>query len=134
MVLERYDTIDSMNSDTNTNISELKNLLLQFRDQRDWDQFHDPKNLAEAISIESSELLELFLWKNSEEVERLLKNDKKFRKAVEEEFADIVCFILNFANATQIEVSRAVRAKIKLNEKKYPVAKAKGRATKYDQL
>lgn len=123
-----------MNSDANTTFAEVKELLLQFRDERDWGQFHDPKNLAEAISIESAELMETFLWKTPKQVEQLLKNDEKFREAVEEEFADIVCFIVNFANAANIDIAHAVRAKVEVNKKKYPVAKAKGRSTKYDRL
>jgi NTP pyrophosphatase (non-canonical NTP hydrolase) len=123
-----------MISDSTTSLAELKELVLQFRDERDWKQFHDPKNLAEAVSIEAAELLELFLWKKPEDVAALLKSDTKFKKAVEEEFADILCFILSFANAAEIDVSRAVQAKIETNRTKYPVEKARGTATKYDQL
>lgn len=123
-----------MDSDSTTRIAQLKELLLKFRDERDWKQFHDPKNLAEAISIEAAELLELFLWKSPEDVAHLLGSDGKFKDAVEEEFADILCFILNFANAANIDVSSAVKSKIEKNRKKYPVEKAKGSAAKYDQL
>jgi NTP pyrophosphatase (non-canonical NTP hydrolase) len=123
-----------MDSDSKTSIEQLKKLLLDFRDERDWEQFHDPKNLAEAISIEAAELLELFLWKSPNDVTHLLKSDAKFKDAVEDELADILSFILNFANATNIDVSRAVSNKIEKNRKKYPVEKAKGSATKYDQL
>jgi NTP pyrophosphatase (non-canonical NTP hydrolase) len=123
-----------MDSDSKTSIEQLKKLLLDFRDERDWEQFHDPKNLAEAISIEAAELLELFLWKSPNDVTHLLKSDAKFKDAVEDELADILSFILNFANATNIDVSRAVSNKIEKNRKRYPVEKAKGSATKYDQL
>jgi NTP pyrophosphatase (non-canonical NTP hydrolase) len=123
-----------MDSDSKTSIEQLKKLLLDFRDERDWEQFHDPKNLAEAISIEAAELLELFLWKSPNDVTHLLKSDAKFKDAVEDELADILSFILNFANATNIDVSRAVSNKIEKNRKKYPVEKAKGSAAKYDQL
>ena len=123
-----------MDSDSKTSIEQLKKLLLDFRDERDWEQFHDPKNLAEAISIEAAELLELFLWKSPNDVTHLLKSDAKFKDAVEDELADILSFILNFANATNIDVSRAVSNKIEKNRKKYPIEKAKGSATKYDQL
>jgi NTP pyrophosphatase (non-canonical NTP hydrolase) len=126
--------ITSMDSDSKTSIDQLKRLLLDFRDERDWAQFHDPKNLAEAISIEAAELLELFLWKSPNDVANLLKADAKFRDAVEDELADILSFVLIFANATDIDVSRAVSNKIEKNRKKYPVEKAKGSATKYDQL
>ena len=123
-----------MDSDSTTSIAQLKELLLGFRDERDWKQFHDPKNLAEAISIEAAELLELFLWKSPEDAASLLASDSNFKKAVEDEFADILCFILNLANAAEIDVSRAVHTKLELNKAKYPVEKAKGVATKYDQL
>jgi NTP pyrophosphatase (non-canonical NTP hydrolase) len=123
-----------MNSDANTTVAELKELLLQFRNEREWEQFHDPKNLAEAISIEAAELLELFLWKKPEEVAQLLKSNLQFKRAVEDEFADILSFALNFANAANIDVSHAVKAKIEKNRNKYPVEKAKGTAKKYDQL
>jgi NTP pyrophosphatase (non-canonical NTP hydrolase) len=123
-----------MDSDATTRIAELKELLLKFRDEREWKQFHDPKNLAEAISIESAELMELFLWKSSKDIVHLLESDAKFKNAVEDEFADICCFMLNFANVTDIDVSQAIRNKVEKNRKKYPVQKAKGSAAKYDQL
>lgn len=123
-----------MRTDKNTTIDDLKHSLRQFRDKRDWAQFHDPKNLAEAISIEAAELLQLFLWKNSATITRAIVKDRQFRKAVEEELADIFCFALNFANSIEIDISRIIRRKIALNNAKYPVSKSKGVATKYDKL
>jgi NTP pyrophosphatase (non-canonical NTP hydrolase) len=123
-----------MDSDSKTSIEELKSLLMDFRDERDWKQFHDPKNLAEAISIEAAELLELFLWKSPNNIAHLLNSDAKFKIAVEDELADILLFVLNFANAANIDVSRAVANKIEKNRKKYPIEKAKGTAAKYDEL
>ena len=123
-----------MDRDETTSISELRELLLKFRDERDWEQFHDPKNLAEAISIEAAEMLELFLWKKPEEVEYLLKSNKEYKRAIEDEFADIICFLLSFSNIAKIDVTGAVAAKIETNRRKYPVEKAKGSAKKYDQL
>jgi NTP pyrophosphatase (non-canonical NTP hydrolase) len=78
-----------MNSDSSTTIQTLKNLLRDFRDERDWKQFHDPKNLAEAISIEAAELLELFLWQTPANIRGSMK-DPQFKKTVEEELADIL--------------------------------------------
>lgn len=132
--MHRSGKIDTMDSDSTTTVAQMKELLVKFRDERDWKQFHDPKNLAEAISIESAELLELFLWKSPKDVSRLLKADPEFKSAVEDEFADILSFVLNFANATNIDVSSALEAKIEKNRNKYPVEKAKGSATKYDRL
>jgi len=123
-----------MPEDEKTTIQELKDLLRDFRDKRDWKQFHDPKNLAEAISIEAGELQELFLWKDKEKITQLLKEDEKFRKEVGEEFADIIIFCLNFANATDIDITSIVKEKIKKNDEKYNIEKTKGNATKYNKL
>lgn len=123
-----------MISDSRTTIQELKDALKRFRDAREWGQFHDPKNLAEAISIEASELLELFLWKGPKEVTKVMKSDRRFRKAIERELADVICFTLNFSNSADIDISKIVLNKIKENGRKYPVAKAKGVATKYNEL
>jgi dCTP diphosphatase len=123
-----------MASDSETTVQILKELLKNFRNERDWRKFHTPKDLAEAISIEAGELLELFLWKTPTEIRRYLKSDASFRKAVEDELADVICFSLNFANSLQIDVAAAVETKIAANCRKYPVEKSKGRATKHTQL
>lgn len=120
--------------DSSTTIAELKELLQEFRDARDWAQFHDAKNLAEALSIEAGELMELFLWKDKGAIMEKIKNDMEFKQKVEEELADIVAYALNFANATEIDVAKAVKEKIEKNGRKYPVEKAKGSAKKYDEL
>ena len=121
-------------SDKVTTLLVLKKIISKFRDDRDWGKFHDPKNLAEAISIEAAELQELFLWRDSKDVVKKIKSDSVFRKEVEEEFADIMIFAINFANAVKIDVSKVVKEKIDKNNKKYPVEKAKGRADKYNKL
>ena len=123
-----------MDNDSNATIQDLRQLLVQFRDERDWAKFHDPKNLAEAISIEAAELLELFLWKNPEEVAAALQSDPTLRGTIEGELADVICFSLSMANSLDIDVSQIVVKKIEHNKKKYPVARAKGIATKYDKL
>src|SRR3989338_5871412 len=106
--------------DDKTTIQELKDLLKDFRDKRDWEQFHDPKNLAEAIAIEAGELLELFLWQNKEEVM------VKIKKEVGEELADVINYCLQFSNSTEIDIASIVRDKMEKTDKKYPVEKAKG--------
>jgi NTP pyrophosphatase (non-canonical NTP hydrolase) len=108
-----------------TDIQEITQELIRFRNERDWEQFHNPKDLALAISIESAELLELFLWKNhgEEKVDR-----------VKEELADIFSFALLMAEKYNLDVKQIVLDKIKANGEKYPVDKAKGTATKYDEL
>jgi NTP pyrophosphatase (non-canonical NTP hydrolase) len=122
-----------MNSDSKTTIQTLKELLREFRDERDWKKFHDPKNLAEAISIEAAELLELFLWKNPVDVTESIK-DPEFKETLEEELADILCFSFSLANVAGIDVAHAVIRKVEANRLKYPVDKARGRSTKYDRL
>jgi len=123
-----------MTDDTNTNIQVLKDLLKDFRDRRDWKQFHDPKNLAEAISIEAGELQELFLWKDKDDIIEKIKNDPEFKERVGEELADVINYCLNFATATDLDVATIVKDKIEKSDKKYPVEKAKGNATKYTNL
>lgn len=104
---------------------EIIKALLKFRNERDWEQFHNPKDLALAISIEAGELLELFLWKQAEEA-----NPEK----VKEELADVFAFAFLLAEKYGFDVKEIVFEKIKKNGDKYPVNKAKGTAKKYDEL
>jgi NTP pyrophosphatase (non-canonical NTP hydrolase) len=123
-----------MKNDKETKIQELKDLLLKFRDKRDWAQFHDPKNLAEAISIEAGELQELFLWKDKEQISQELKDSGKFKEEVGDELADVINYCLNFANTCNLDISSIVRQKVAKADKKYPIEKAKGKSIKYDRL
>lgn len=102
--------------------------LIKFRDERDWKQFHDSKNLAVAISIEASELNELFLWKSAEQ------SDKVEIDRIKEELADILSFSFLLAEKHGLDPFDIVSEKIKRNGEKYPVEKAKGKSDKYDQL
>lgn len=120
--------------DKDTTLAEIKRITDKFRQDRDWGQFHDAKNLAEAISIEASELQELFLWRKVEDVEEKIKSDPNFKEKVEEEFADVMIFLMHFASTANIDVASAVKDKTEKNEKKYPVEKAKGKADKYTEL
>lgn len=104
------------------------NELIQFRNERDWEQFHDSKNLALAISIEASELNELFLWKKDSEVENV--NQEKLK----EELADILSFAFLIAEKHNLDVFDIISEKIKKNALKYPVEKAKGTSKKYNEL
>lgn len=106
-------------------IEEIIDVLVKFRNERDWEQFHNPKDLALAINIEAGELLELFLWKNAEDA-----NQEK----VKEELADILAFSFLLANKYGFDVKQIVLDKIRKNGEKYPVDKAKGTAKKYDEL
>ncbi len=104
---------------------ELHNLLVQFRDERDWEQFHDSKNLALALSIEAAELNELFLWKKDTQVEQV------DRDRLREELADVFAYAIMLAGRHGLDVSEIVREKIEVNAQKYPVEKSRGRANKY---
>ena len=104
---------------------EIIQALLQFRNERDWEQFHNPKDLALAISIESAELLELFLWKKADEADA---------EKVKEELADIFSFAYLLAEKYDFDVKEIVLNKIKTNVEKYPVDKSKGSAKKYNEL
>jgi NTP pyrophosphatase (non-canonical NTP hydrolase) len=108
-----------------TEINEMTDALKKFRDERDWEQFHNSKDLAIAISIEANELLELFLWKGNED----FNLDK-----VKDELADIFSFALLLANKHEIDIKEIVLAKIEKSGMKYPVSKAKGSAKKYNEL
>ncbi|MCH4811344.1 nucleotide pyrophosphohydrolase [Vreelandella neptunia] len=99
--------------------------LRQFRDDRDWKQFHNPKDLSLALSIEAAELLEVFLWKNPEKA----NVDK-----VKEELADVFAYAFLLADSYGLDVRKIMLDKIELNEIKYPVNKAKGSAKKYTEL
>lgn len=108
-----------------SDIEIIINELVKFRDDRDWDQFHNPKDLALAINVEAGELLELFLWKNAEDA----KLDK-----VREELADILAFSFLLANKYGFDIKEIMLEKIGKNGAKYPVEKAKGTARKYNDL
>jgi NTP pyrophosphatase (non-canonical NTP hydrolase) len=102
-----------------------------FRDERDWMQFHDPKNLAVSIAIEAAELLEHFQWKDKTESERHAADN---RQAVAEEIADVAIYLLELADNLGIDLEKAILAKLDRNAEKYPVEKARGVATKYTKL
>jgi len=107
--------------------------VCRFRDERDWSQFHTPKNLAAAIAVEAAELQEQFLWKTDKEIERNLKGGPK-REAVVEEIADVLMFAILLADRLDIDVVKAIADKLAANELKYPVALARGNARKYTEL
>lgn len=110
-------------------IEELKKALIKFRDERDWKQFHDSKNLAIAIGIEAAELNELFLWKN--EIKEIESVDKE---RLSEELADILSFAILLAEKHDLDISKIIMNKIEHNSKKYPIDKAKGTSKKYTEL
>jgi NTP pyrophosphatase (non-canonical NTP hydrolase) len=109
-------------------INKIIQEIVKFRDERDWAQFHDSKNLATAISIEAAELNELFLWKTVEESEKVDKSK------IKEELADILIFSLLLAHKHNYNIKEIILEKVNANSKKYPVEKAKGRHAKYTEL
>jgi len=106
-------------------MNEILETLIKFRNERDWEQFHNEKDLALAINIEAGELLELFLWKNAADANK---------EKVKDELADIFAFAFLLADKYKFDVKEIVLEKIKKNAEKYPVEKAKGTAKKYDEL
>jgi NTP pyrophosphatase (non-canonical NTP hydrolase) len=106
-------------------ITELTKKLIAFRDARDWKQFHNPKDLAVALSIESSELLEAFLWKSSDEASQ---------EKIKEELADVFAYAFLLANECGLDVAEIVAAKIEANNIKYPIEKVRGSAKKYNEI
>jgi NTP pyrophosphatase (non-canonical NTP hydrolase) len=106
-------------------IEEIMERLKTFRDERDWEQFHNAKDLALAINVEAGELLELFLWKDANEAKK---------EKVQEELADVLTFAFLLADKYGFDVKQIVLDKMKQNGEKYPVEKAKGTAKKYTEL
>lgn len=104
---------------------EIIQALVKFRNERDWEQFHNPKDLALAINVEAGELLELFLWKDASEANR---------EKVKEELADVFAFAFLLAEKYNLNVKDIIIEKIKINAEKYPIEKAKGTAKKYTEL
>ncbi len=117
--------------DKKVTIEELKNKVKEFCENRDWDQFHNPKELAIGISTEANELLQIFRFKSEDDMKKLMSSDK--RVEVEEELADVLYFVLRFAQMNEIDLSSAVVNKIEKNNKKYPVEKVKGCNKKYNE-
>jgi dCTP diphosphatase len=114
-------------SDTKQMIEKIK----KFRDDRDWMQFHDPKNMAVSIILEASELLEHFQWKTIKEVEEYARQNKD---EIQDEIADIALYLFEMADNLGVNLIDAMEKKLEKNKKKYPVEKAKGNAKKYTDL
>lgn len=105
--------------------------IRKFRDDRDWKQFHDPKNLAVSVAIEAAELLEIFQWMSGEEATRYAAQNKE---RVSDEIADVAIYLIELADLVGIDLAAAIDAKLVKNALKYPVEKARGVSTKYTEL
>ncbi len=119
----RISTVDSP-------LNTLRQGVNRFSEERDWTQFHTPKNLAMALSVEASEIVELFQWLTAEE-SRSLSAAK--RQALEEEIGDVMIYLVNLADKFDIDPLRAAEKKLRINAKKYPVRLVKGKAKKYSE-
>ena len=114
-------------------LADLVAAVCRFRDERDWAEFHTPKNLAAAVAIEAAELQERFLWKTDAEVDQDLVDAAK-RAGVADEIADVVMFAMLLADRLGIDLAEAIAAKLAANEQKYPVNLARGNARTYTEL
>jgi dCTP diphosphatase len=112
-------------NDSDTTLEELKRAVREFRDRREWEQFHTPKNLSMAIAIEAAELMEEFLWLKSEET-RGQTDDGSSAARMAEELADVIIYALSFANAVDLDVTTVVLDKLAKNAEKYPEEEFRG--------
>src|SRR6185503_3644445 len=112
-------------------MEDLRLIIRQFADDRDWDQFHSPKNLASALTVEAAELLEQFQWLTEEQSKNL--SDDQMSK-VKDEIADILIYLVRFADKLDLDLIGAAREKITRNAEKYPIEKARGSNKKYTEL
>jgi NTP pyrophosphatase (non-canonical NTP hydrolase) len=120
-----------MINDKEQTLYELKNEVKEFCENRDWNQFHNPKELAIGISTEANELLQIFRFKSEEDIKNLMNSEKRIE--VEEELADVFYFVLRFAQMNNIDLTTSLENKIAKNNKKYPIEKVKGCNKKYNE-
>ena len=120
-------------TDAETTLKVLRQRIAQFASERDWEQFHQPKDLAMGLSIEASELLELFLWKTTQDVDEMVNAPAGLAR-ISEELSDVLIYTLNLANRLDIDLSAALTTKLEVNAAKYPVEKARGSSQKYSEL
>ena len=112
-------------NDRSTTITELKKIVEDFVNERDWSQFHNPKNLSMALAIEACELMDIFKWNTTQECE-IMMSEKNTRQDATDELADIMIYALAFSNRNNINISSAIEKKMIKNRKKYPTEKFKG--------
>lgn len=119
-------------NDRDCTIEKLKQMILEFRDARNWKQFHNPKDVAIALSIEASEILELCRFRTTEEIVSAAEagDNKEFA----DEISDVLAYLLVLADGLNIDIASSFERKLKINEEHYPVEKAYGKKLKYTQL
>ena len=123
--MAEQEPVDQSTSDWQTTIGELREVVRTFVAERDWNQFHAPKNLSMALAIEAAELMEHFQWLSVESSRELTDPEK--RRLVAEEMSDVFCYLLALANELDLDITDSLRAKMVKNEKKYPAEKYQGR-------
>ena len=111
-------------------VKYIQNKLSDFAKKRDWEEFHNLKNLAISINIESSELLEIFQWDDNQKVDEKLKK-KQFKERISDEVADVLLYLLRFSQIANLDLEKICLKKMKKNAKKYPIKLSKGKSTKY---
>ena len=116
---------------TNSELIKLRDALRQFAQERDWEQFHSPKNLAAALSVEAAELLEHFQWLSEDDSKNL---STESRHAVSLEAADVLLYLIRLSDKLDIDLIAAAKEKMLLNAEKYPIDKARGSSKKYDEF
>jgi NTP pyrophosphatase (non-canonical NTP hydrolase) len=114
-------------------VEQVQQQLRVFAQERDWEQFHTPKNLASALAVEAAELLEVFQWLTDSQAISI-KDDVARMSKVEEEMADVTLYLLRLADVLSLDLQKAVDRKLRINAEKYPVEKARGNAKKYSEL
>lgn len=119
--------------DNTTTIFDLKKRIQEFCEERDWDQFHNPKDLAIGISTEANELLDIFRFKSNEQMQEMFE-DELTKKHIKEEIADVLFFVLRFAQMNHLDLEECITEKIQKNAQKYSVEKSKGKNLKYTEL
>jgi dCTP diphosphatase len=114
------------------NFENIRKRLAEFASERNWDQFHTPKNLSMALSAEAAEILEIFQWLTDEQSKQIVNNEKEMA-LIKQEVADVFIYLTRLADKLGIDIEKAVLDKIEQNEKKYPVELSRGNATKYNK-
>ena len=115
------------------NLKKMQESMKEFARQRQWEKFHRPKNLATALTVEASELMEIFQWLTLEESDDIKNNEEKMNH-IREEVADVTAYLIRFCEILEIDIEKAFFEKMQKNEKKYPVHLSKGNSLKYDQF
>ncbi len=114
-----------------SDINKFTKQIIKFRDERDWKQFHNPKDIALSLVLEATEFMEHFQWKNGDELQKYIKESKE---AIGDELADVLYWVLLISNDLDIDIAKSLKKKMKKNEEKYPTEKARGKNTKYNKL